>query len=374
MDQRIIKTKENKEEAKREISWSKDLELPGGFDIALAKIKVVQEAPLFDLETFLPLEDGLALKIRKDLEKLQKQVTLMKQHYDPEQSKEHLQALGEIQKQLNSIAGQYALTVQPRNAQERKFELYALYMIEQGILADKEYETGAQKLLDKPQNIEQNYAVIKKLIGEYLSRAIMAKELTVDEELALGLSKEGIVLQVGSPLYDRILKNIFILELKPMEKSFSDGVRNGRIEGRSDVYGYVIGELDCLFVLIDRQTTKYLPTIVLEAKGGALSSSAVSQQKRKEEERLDLVRQQPGQYVLATRAQLNKGPFRDISNRFDLSHPALEFDLPEILTIGPEREGEQQFDIQLNMKPFEMTLLARYLVYTERYALRTFDK
>jgi hypothetical protein len=377
MDQRIIKTKENKkeskEEEKREISWAKELELPVGFDIVLAKIKEVQDAPLFDLETFLPLEEGLALKATKDLEKLQKQVTLMKSHYDSEKLKENLQVLGEVQQRLKAISEQYALTVHPRNERERWFERYALYMIDEGILADKEYAVGAQKLLEKPTDIEHNYAVIKKLVGEYLSRAVMARELTVDEELAKALSEEGIVLKVGASLYDRIMKNIFILQLVPMDESFKDGVRYGRIEGRSDVYGYVIGELDCVFVLIDSQTTKYLPTIILEAKGGALSSAAVSKQKAKEEDRLDLVREKPGQYALATRAQLNKGPFKDISNKFDLSHPALESDLPAILTIGPEREGEHQFDIQLNIKPLEVTLLARYLVYTQKYIPRKFE-
>lgn len=312
---------------------------PAEFGRLIRDIREFLQEDLFDKRTYLPLDAEAQIKLA--MGKKLRTVEELDRRYDPEQRQSFLEVAKEIRKELEEYKSAYVLTAM----EDEDLEEYVDKLNRAGMGSNREYRLACQQVRTAPKS-EDSYTIMKKLIGEYLGRELLAEQL--------------------GPLFDRVLSGIFILEKRPMDKSFTEGIRAGRIRGTGLVYGYVIGEIDSLFVLVDPCTTQYIPVIALESKGGALSTSAVSKQTRKEHERLLLVAKHPDRYALATREGINTGSFKDITNRFDLS----SFDNLEVMTSGPIRTGSQQYDLSLGMDSRGLEKLARYLVFMYGEAFR----
>jgi hypothetical protein len=294
---------------------------------------------LIDTETYLPLSGKEAEKVKLPVKKDLSAVNALEKHYDPANKKTFLAECAKIRKALDELRERYVAT-----GTDDELDDYVDDLIAGGLELHPEFALASKELRGNPGDV-QGYVRIKKLIGECLGQERLSRELVGER---------------GEKLYDHVLTEVFILERKPLPPDFKDGFRQGRISGEHDTYGYVIGELDNLFVFIDPMTTKYIPTIILESKGGALSSAAVAQQKRKEGDRLGLVVDDPRTYALAKRDKKDSGPFRDITNRFDFGFSGEDV---AVLSSGPTREGAQQYDVDLGIDSRTIEKLARYFVY-----------
>lgn len=308
---------------------------------------------LFDKGTNKPLDENMALVVTKKIQGLLKEAAQLEKYYNNDDKDNFLGQAKIVRQKMDEIVSKFMFSSTSSSKEEQRIDLYAQLLTEHGLNKDEEFAKACLNIKKDPTTAG-SYDLMKKLIGEYLGRAILVEGLVSDE----GTSD---VVESGEPLFDKVFDTVYIIQKLPLEKDdFKESERSGLITGQPKLYGWVVGEMDSLFAIVHPTSKLYLPVVILESKGGALSTAAVSKQTSKEKERMTWVRDKPTEYALATRKGKKTGPFTDITDLFDLSR--IDEDL-EVSTSGPIRKGEHQYDITFNLTTKEVENLARYIAY-----------
>ncbi len=329
------------------------VEVPQEISSLPTEIQNVIDQPLFDKKNMLPLSEGEAGTLTKKLQSLLKEALQLNKQYDPQNAEKFKGSATRIRTEVQEIGSQHVLFIPCKVKELHLIELYGQLLVDDlAIREDKAFAKACQQMT-KDMNDYRNYSIMKGLIGEYLGKQAVVSGLVSDE------STSDVVPQ-GELLFDRAFDNLYIIEKRPMDSSYKPGERSAPIKDRPTLYGYVIGELDTLFTVLHPESKLFLPVLILESKGGSLSSAAVSKQTSKEIERMKKVRDEPEKHALAQRESQFPKPFIDITHIFDLSG------IDQWLTVstsGPIRKGDHQYDVTLTLTSDELELLARYLYY-----------
>lgn len=191
-------------------------------------------------------------------------------------------------------------------------------------------------------------AQFKGLVGEYLGLLAAERHFTA--------KPSGVT-------WTHVFNGVCLIEVCPLGNASLPGRNEPPVphaapqlylQGSVTHYGQPLGELDRL--LCSQPGHQFKPLIVLESKGGENSTNIVRAQMKKMAANLVLIAQNPQRYRLAERAG---NEYVDINNRFILAA------LPtvEILSTGPERRHDDQFDIGLGITSEEMDMLLTYLAH-----------
>ncbi|HLG63392.1 MAG TPA: hypothetical protein VKY19_15750 [Ktedonosporobacter sp.] len=329
------------------------VEVPQEISSLPNEIQNVINQPFFDKKNMHPLSISEAGILTKKLQSLLKKALHLSKQYDPQNAETFKESATGIRTEVQELASQHVLFIPCKVKELHLIELYGQLLVDDLAIREDKAFAKACKQMEQDMTNHLNYSIMKGLIGEYLGKQAVVSGLVSDE------STSDVVPQ-GELLFDRAFDNLYIIEKRQMDSSYTPGERSAPIKERPTLYGYVIGELDTLFTVLHPETKLFLPVLILESKGGSLSSAAVSKQTAKEIERIKKVRDEPEKYALAQRESQPPMSFIDITHIFDLSG------IDQWLTVstgGPIRKGNHQYDVTLTLTSDELELLARYLYY-----------